>query len=82
MDLLSKYDRVIQCAKRVVRLTKKDGTSVEFVAAIQSNQAIMFNQTKVIAFCEKKLTFIRLYHQHYYNGSDHCTPDLQYKVVR
>jgi hypothetical protein len=35
MDWLSKYDRVIQCTERAVRLTKKDGTTVEFVAAVQ-----------------------------------------------
>jgi hypothetical protein len=34
MDWLSKYDGVIQCAKKVVKQTKKDGTSVEFVALI------------------------------------------------
>jgi hypothetical protein len=37
MDWLSKYDRVIQCAKKVVRLTKKDGTAVEFVATVQAD---------------------------------------------
>jgi hypothetical protein len=36
MDWLSKYDRVIQCARKVVKLTKKDRTSVEFVALVQS----------------------------------------------
>jgi hypothetical protein len=36
MDWLSKYDRVIQCARKAVRLTKKDGTTVEFVATVQS----------------------------------------------
>jgi hypothetical protein len=34
MDWLSKYDGVIQCARKVVRLTKKDGTTVEFVAMV------------------------------------------------
>jgi hypothetical protein len=28
MDWLSRYDGVIQCAKKVVRLSKKDGTTV------------------------------------------------------
>jgi hypothetical protein len=32
MDWLSKYDIVIQCAMKAVRLTKKDGAIVEFVA--------------------------------------------------
>jgi hypothetical protein len=32
MDWLSKYDRVIQCTQKAVRLTKKDGNTVEFVA--------------------------------------------------
>jgi hypothetical protein len=49
MDWLSKYDRVIQCARKAVKLTKKDGTSVEFVAMVQSNQDIVLNQTKAIA---------------------------------
>jgi hypothetical protein len=35
MDWLSKYDRVIQCARRAVRLTKKDGTTVEFIVVVQ-----------------------------------------------
>jgi hypothetical protein len=34
MDWLSKYDGVIQCAKKAVRLTKKFGTTVDFVAAV------------------------------------------------
>jgi hypothetical protein len=34
MDWLSKYDRVIQCARRAVWLTKKDGTIIEFVNAV------------------------------------------------
>jgi hypothetical protein len=38
MDWLSKYDGVIQCARKAVKLTKKDGTSVEFVAIVQSGQ--------------------------------------------
>jgi hypothetical protein len=36
MDWLSKYDRVIQCTRKTVKLTKKDGTSVEFVVMVQS----------------------------------------------
>jgi hypothetical protein len=35
MDWLSKYDRVIQCARKAVKLTTKDETSVEFVALVQ-----------------------------------------------
>jgi hypothetical protein len=34
MDWLRKYDGVILCAKRAIRLTKEDGTVVEFRAAI------------------------------------------------
>jgi hypothetical protein len=49
MDSLSKYDRVIQCTRKVVKLTKKDGTSVEFVAMVQSDQDNVLNQTKAIA---------------------------------
>jgi hypothetical protein len=49
MDWLSKYDRVIQCARKAVKLTKKDGTSVEFVAMVQSDQDRVLNQTKAIA---------------------------------
>jgi hypothetical protein len=49
MDWLSKYDRVIQCARKAVKLTKKDGTSVEFVAMVQSGPDSKLNQTKAIA---------------------------------
>jgi hypothetical protein len=52
MDWLSKYDRVIQCAKKAVRLTKKDGTTVEFIAAVQADQASMLSQMKVITLEE------------------------------
>jgi hypothetical protein len=37
MDWLGKYDGVIQCAEKAVRLTMKDGTIVEFVAAMQAD---------------------------------------------
>jgi hypothetical protein len=47
MDWSSKYDRVIECAKKAIRLTKKDGTIVEFVATVQADQASMLSQTKV-----------------------------------
>jgi hypothetical protein len=49
MDWLSNYDGVIQCARKAVRLTKKDGTTVEFVAMVQSDQGSMLNQTKAVA---------------------------------
>jgi hypothetical protein len=49
MDWLSKYDGVIQCTRKAVRLTKKDGAIVEFVAMVQSDQGSMLNQTKAIA---------------------------------
>jgi hypothetical protein len=52
MDWLSKYDGVIQCAKKAVRLTKKDGTIVKFVAAVQAGQASMLSQMKVAALEE------------------------------
>jgi hypothetical protein len=49
MDWLSKYDRVIQCVRKAVKLTKKDGTSVEFVAMVQSGPDSKLNHTKAIA---------------------------------
>jgi hypothetical protein len=55
MDWLSKYDEVIQCARKAVKLTKKDGTSVEFVAMVQSNQDSVLNQTKAIALEDIKV---------------------------
>jgi hypothetical protein len=49
MDWLSKYDGVIQGTRKAVKLTKKDGTSVEFVALVQSGLDNKLNQTKAIA---------------------------------
>jgi hypothetical protein len=52
MDWLSKHVGDIQCTKKAVRLTKKDGTTVEFVAAVQADQASMLSQMKVTSFEE------------------------------
>jgi hypothetical protein len=46
MDSLRKYDRVILCAKRAIRLTKEDGTIVEFNAAIQVEQVRLLNKVQ------------------------------------
>jgi hypothetical protein len=46
MDWLRKYDRVILCAKRAIRLTKEDGTIVEFNAAIQADQVSLLNKVQ------------------------------------
>jgi hypothetical protein len=48
MDWLSKYDGVIQCARKAVKLTKKDGASVEFEAMVQSGLGNKLNHTKAI----------------------------------
>jgi hypothetical protein len=44
MDWWKKYDRVILCAKRAIRLTTEHGTAVEFSAIMTTDQARMLNQ--------------------------------------
>jgi hypothetical protein len=44
MDWLRKYDGVILCDKRAIRLTKEDGTIIEFNAPMQAGQASLLNQ--------------------------------------
>jgi hypothetical protein len=61
MDWLSKYDRVIQCARKAVKLTKKDGTSVEFVAMVQSDWDSILNQTKLNKRHAKWVEFIETF---------------------
>jgi hypothetical protein len=46
MDWLRKYDRVILCAKREIRLTKEDDTIVECNAAIQADQVSLLNKVQ------------------------------------
>jgi hypothetical protein len=46
MDWLRKYDRVILCAKRAIRMTPEDGATMEFTAAISANQISVLNQVK------------------------------------
>jgi hypothetical protein len=46
MDWLSKYDGVILCAKRSIRLTKEDGAIVQFNAAIQAEQVSRLNKVQ------------------------------------
>jgi hypothetical protein len=51
-DWLRKYDGVILCAKRAIRLTKEDGTIVEFNAAMQVDQASLLNQVQGTSLAE------------------------------
>jgi hypothetical protein len=46
MDWLRKYDGVILCAKRAIRLTKEDGTIVKFSAAIPVEQVSLLNKVQ------------------------------------
>jgi hypothetical protein len=46
LDWLRKYDGVILCAKRAIRLTKEDGTIVEFSAAILAEQVGLLNKVQ------------------------------------
>jgi hypothetical protein len=46
MDWLRKYDRVILCANRAIRLTKEDSTIVEFNVAIQAEQVSLLNKVQ------------------------------------
>jgi hypothetical protein len=46
MDWLRKYDGVILCAKRAIRLTKEDGTIVEFNAVMQAEQVSLLNKVQ------------------------------------
>jgi hypothetical protein len=46
MDWLRKYDGVILCAKRAIRLAKEDGTIVEFRAMVQAKQASLLNKVQ------------------------------------
>jgi hypothetical protein len=55
MDCLSMYDRVIQCIRKAMRLTKKGRAIVDFVAMAQSDQGSMLNQTKEIALEDIKV---------------------------
>jgi hypothetical protein len=46
MDWLRKYDGIILCAKRAIRLTKEDDTIVEFSAAITAEQVSLLNKVQ------------------------------------
>jgi hypothetical protein len=46
MDWLRKYDRVILCVKKAIHLTREDGTTMEFVAAISTNQISVLSHEK------------------------------------
>jgi hypothetical protein len=52
MDGLRKYEGVILCAKRAIRLTKEDGTIVEFSTAILVEQASLLNKVQGTSFDE------------------------------
>jgi hypothetical protein len=46
MDWLRKYGGDILCVKRTIRLTKEEGTIVEFNATLQADQANLLNQVQ------------------------------------
>jgi hypothetical protein len=46
MDWLRKYDGVILCAKRAIKLTREDGTIVEFNVVIQAEQVSLLNKVQ------------------------------------
>jgi hypothetical protein len=52
MDWLRKYDGVILCDKRAIRLTKEDGTIVVFNAAIQADQVSLLNKVQGTSLIE------------------------------
>jgi hypothetical protein len=52
MDWLRKYDGVIMCAKRAIRLTKEDGTLVVFNAVIPAEQVSLLNKVQGVSLDE------------------------------
>jgi hypothetical protein len=52
MDWLRKYDRVILCAKRAIRLTKEDGTLMKFNAVIPTKQVSLLNKVQGVSLDE------------------------------
>jgi hypothetical protein len=46
IDWLRKYDGVILCAKRAIRLTKEDGTIMEFSVVIPAEQVSLLNKVQ------------------------------------
>jgi hypothetical protein len=55
MDWLRKYDGVILCTKRAIRLTKKDGTIVEFNTTIQVEQVSLLNKVQETSLNEIRI---------------------------
>jgi hypothetical protein len=55
MDWLRKYDGVISSWKRAIRLTREDGTTLEFMAAMSSNQLNVINQVKETSLDEIRI---------------------------
>ena len=46
MDWLTKFNGMIDCARRAVQLTNREGTSIEFVAIIPSAGECALNSLK------------------------------------
>jgi hypothetical protein len=57
MDWLRNFDGVILCAKRAIRLTQEDGTTVEFTVAISANQISMLNHVKGTSLDEIRIVW-------------------------
>jgi hypothetical protein len=79
MDWLSKYDRGNQCARKAVRLTKKDGTTVEFIAMVQPDQDSMLNQTKAAAL--EDIRVVQEYHDVFPEELPGMPPDRDIELL-
>jgi hypothetical protein len=78
MDWLRKYDGVIFYAKRAIQLAQEDGTTVEFVAAISTNQISVLNQVKGTSLDEIRI--VREFLDIFSRGVVRYATQLRYRV--
>jgi hypothetical protein len=79
MDWLRKYDGVILCAKRAIRLTKEDGTIVEFNAAIPAEQVSLLNKVQGTSLYE--IGIVREYPDVFFEELPGMPPDHDIKFM-
>jgi hypothetical protein len=79
MDWLRKYDGVILCEKRAIRLTKEDGTIVEFNAAIQVDQVSLLNIVQGTSLNEIRV--VQEYPDVFHEDSPGMPPDRDIEFI-
>jgi hypothetical protein len=79
LNWLRKYDGVILCAMRAIRLTKKDGTMVELIETTLADQASLLDEVQGTSLDEIRV--VQEYTDEFFEELLHMPSDRHIKFI-